>query len=137
MRFAAVNRQKKLPYATGLAAIRIAVDGAGSIFSIYALGDLGSYDLSYNEEDFRIFRFTPEGKFVDKFVSTMNSVGIAVDSQSRVYISETGNIGIYSKDGKPFGSVPNLTGIDAFALDRQNNVYIVHNDRVVKRAAVQ
>lgn len=124
------------PPQVGLAAIRIAVDGAGNIFSIYALGDLGSYQLSYNEEDFRILRFTPEGKFVDKFVPTMNSVGIAVDNQSRIYISETGNIGIYSKDGKTLGAVPNLTGIDDFALDKQNNVYIVHNDRVIKRAAV-
>ncbi len=125
------------PPETGLAAIRIAVDGAGSIFSIYALGDLGTYQLSYNAEDFMIFRFTPEGKFVDKFVRTMNSVGIAVDNQSRVYISETGNIKIYSKDGKPLSTIPDLTGINAFALDKQNSIYIVLADRVIKRAAVQ
>ncbi len=124
------------PLSTGLDAMRLAVDGAGNIFSIYALGDLGSYELSYNEEDFRIFRFTPEGKFVDKFARSMNSVGIAVDNQSRVYVSEGTNIGVYSKNGEPIASVSDLYGIDGFALDRQNNVYIVYKDRVIKRAAV-
>ncbi len=124
------------PPEVGLAAIRIAVDGAGNIFSIYALGDLGSYSLSYNDEDFCIFRFTPEGKFVDKFAHSMNSVGIQIDSQSRIYVSEKTDIGVYSKDGKSVAAVPNLIGVDDFALDRQNNVYIVHSDRVIKRAAV-
>ncbi len=125
------------PYETGLAAIRIAVDGANNIYSIYALGDLGSYQLSYNPEDFMIFRFTPEGKYVNKFVQTMNSCGIEVDNQSRIYISEDKSIAVYSNSGESLASVDNLSGIDAFALDKQNNVYIVHEDRVIKRAAVQ
>ncbi len=125
------------PYETGLAAIRIAVDGANNIYSIYALGDLGSYQLSYNPEDFMIFRFTPEGKYVNKFVQTMNSCGIEVDNQSRIYISEDKSIAVYSNSGESLASVDNLSGIDAFALDKQNNFYSIHDDRVIKRAAVQ
>ncbi len=125
------------PYETGLAAIRIAVDGANNIYSIYALGDLGSYQLSYNPEDFMIFRFTPEGKYVNKFVQTMNSCGIEVDNQSRIYISEDKSISIYSNTGESLAAIDNLSGIDAFALDKQNNVYVVDDDRVIKRAAVQ
>ena len=124
------------PMSTGLAAIRIAVDGAGNIFSVYALGDLGSYTLSYNEEDFRIFRFTPDGKFADKFARSVNSVGIAADNQSRVYVSEGSNIGVYSKNGEPVGSIPDLIGVEGFALDRQNNAYVVYKDRVIKRAGI-
>ena len=125
------------PVDVGLAAIRIAVDGAGNIYSIYALGDLGSYELSYNEEDFVIFRFTPEGKYVNKFVQTMNSVGIETDNQSRIYITEKDNIAVYSNTGEPLAAVYDLPGIDAFALDKKNNVYILNDDRVIKRAAVQ
>lgn len=125
------------PPETGIAAIRLAVDGANNIYSIYALGDLGSYTLSYNSEDFRIFRFNPEGKYVNKFVQSMNSVGIAVDNKSRIYVSNQNLIEIYSRDGDQIPAVPDVRGIDAFALDRQNNIYILNDDYVTKRAAIQ
>ena len=125
------------PFDVGLAAIRIAVDGAGNIYSIYALGDLGSYQLSYNPEDFVIFRFTPEGKYVNKFVQTMDSCGIETDNQSRIYISERNGILVYSNTGESLGAVTNLPGVNAFALDKENNIYVVHDDLIVKRAAVQ
>ncbi len=125
------------PFDIGLAAIRIAVDGAGNIYSIYALGDLGSYQLSYNPEDFVIFRFTPEGKYVNKFVQTMDSCGIETDNQSRIYISERNSILVYSNTGESLGAVTNLSGVNAFALDKENNVYVVNDDLIVKRAAVQ
>jgi hypothetical protein len=124
------------PYETGLAAIRLAVDGAGNIFSIYALGDLGSYQLSYNEEDFMIFRFTPEAKYVNKFVRTMNSCGIAVDNQSRIYISDDDSIIVYNTAGEAVSTIPGLRGIDAFALDKQNFVYVLIDDKVIKRPAI-
>lgn len=125
------------PFDVGLAAIRIAVDGAGNIYSIYALGDLGSYQLSYNAEDFRIFRFTPEGKYVNKFVNTMNSVGIETDNQSRIYISDQDKIEIYSGEGELLSTVSGLLRIDAFSLDKQNNIYVLGDDQIIKRAAVQ
>jgi DNA-binding transcriptional regulator/RsmH inhibitor MraZ len=125
------------PHDVGLAAIRLAVDGAGNIFSVYALGDLGSYQLSYNSEDFMIFRFTPEAKYVNKFVRSMNSVGIAVDNQSRIYISDDSSIIVYNTSGEAVSTVLGLRGIDAFALDKQNNVYVLMDDKVIKRSAVQ
>jgi len=126
------------PYETGLAAIRLAVDGAGNIFSVYAFGDLGSYELSYNEEDLMIFRFTPEGRYVNKFVQTYNSCGIEVDNQSRIYISDNDSIHIYSNTGEPVSAVLYLPrAIDAFALDRQNNIYILSDDKVIKRPAIK
>lgn len=124
------------PFETGLAAIRLAVDGAGNIFSVYAFGDLGSYSLSYNADELLIFRFTPEGKYVNKFVQTMNSVGIEVDNQSRIYISDNDSINIYKNNGELVSSVTDLTSIEAFALDGQNNVYVLLDDKVVKRPAI-
>ena len=125
------------PYETGLAAIRLAVDGAGNIFSVYAFGDLGSYQLSYNEEDLMIFRFTPEGRYVNKFVKTMNSCGIEIDNQSRVYVSANDSVNVYSNTGEPISTVTGLRGIDAFALDKQNNIYILSDDKVIKRPAIK
>lgn len=125
------------PYETGLAAIRLAVDGAGNIFSVYAFGDLGSYSLSYNAEELMIFRFTPEGKYVNKFVESMNSCGIAVDNQSRIYVSDKDSINVYSNTGGQIATVPDVRGIESFALDKQNNIYFVAGDLVFKRAAVK
>ena len=124
------------PYETGLAAIRLAVDGAGNIFSVYAFGDLGSYQLSYNTEELMIFRFTPEGKYVNKFVQSMNSCGIEVDNQSRIYVSDKDSINVYSNLGEQVTTVPGIGNIDAFALDKQNNIYILKDDKVFKRAGI-
>jgi hypothetical protein len=125
------------PKETGLEAIRLAVDGAGNIFSIYAFSDLGSYSLSYNEEDLMILRFTPEGKYVNKFVQTMKSCGIEVDNQSRIYITDGGDLmNIYTNTGQLVNTIPGVSGVNAFALDKDNNVYVLLKDKVVKRAAI-
>ena len=125
------------PPETALSAIRLAVDGAGNIYSVYAFGDLGGYSLSYNREELLIFRFTPEGKYVNKFVESMQSCGIEVDNQSRIYVSEGSEVDVYTNTGQPAGSIHGgLSGIKAFALDKNNNVYVVEKDKVVKRAPV-
>lgn len=124
------------PHETGLAAIRVAVDGAGNIFSVYAFGDLGSYQLSYNTEELMIFRFTPQVKYVNKFVQSMNSCGIEVDNQSRIYISDDDSIKVYSNLGEQVGAVSGVGNADAFALDKQNFIYILRDDRVIKRPAI-
>lgn len=124
------------PRETGLAAIRLAVDGAGGVYSVYAFKDLGSYQLNYDAEDMLIFRFTPEGKYVNKFVHTTESCGIEVDNQSRIYISEQNSINAYSNNGEIISTVSGLEGINAFALDKQNNIYVLMNDKVIKRPAI-
>ena len=125
------------PRETGLAAIRLATDGAGNIFSVYAFGDLGSYQLSYDTEDLVMLRFTPEGKYVNKFVQTMNSCGIALDNQSRIYISDEEQIKIYTNNGALVETVSDLGSIDAFALDKENNIYVLSDDKIVKRPAIR
>ncbi|MEP6904014.1 MAG: hypothetical protein ABJA66_19990 [Actinomycetota bacterium] len=125
------------PRETGLQAIRLAVDSAGNIYSVYAFGDLGSYQLSYNAEDLMIFRFTPEAKYVNKFVESMNSCGIEVDNQSRIYVSDQETIKIYTNNGELVSTVSDLGGINAFALDKQNNIYVLHDDKVIKRPAIK
>jgi hypothetical protein len=125
------------PRTTGLAAIRLAVDGAGNIYSVYAFGDLGSYQLSYNADELMIFRFTPEGKYINKFVETYNSCDIEVDNQSRIYITNQDSINVYTNNGQPVSTISDLKGVDAFALDKQNNVFILNDNKVIKRPAIQ
>jgi hypothetical protein len=125
------------PRETGIEAIRIAVDGAGNIYSVYAFGDLGSYSLNYNAEDLLIFRFTPDGKYVNKFVQSMHSCGIAVDTQSNIYVSDGSAITAFTNIGQPAGIIPETDRATAFALDKNNNVYVLVDDKVIKRAAIQ
>lgn len=124
------------PAVTGVLAIRAAVDGSGNIFSIYALGDIGSYQLNHNSDEFLIYRFTPDGKYVNKFVPTMDSCGIAVDNQSRVYISDHGSISVYTDRGELVSTIGDLSQINAFALDKSNNIYVILGNEVVKRPAI-
>jgi hypothetical protein len=125
------------PRETGLEAIRLAVDGAGNIFSVYAFGDLGSYQLSYDEDDLMVFRFTPEGKYVNKFVKTMNSCGIAIDNRSRIYLSNESSINVYTNTGELVSTISDLGAVNAFALDKDNNIYVLSDDKVVKRPAIK
>lgn len=71
-------------------------------------GDSGSYSLSYNTEELVIFRFTPEGRYVNTFVESMNSCGIAVDNQSRVYVSGKDSVNVYSGTGEQAATFPNV-----------------------------
>jgi sugar lactone lactonase YvrE len=125
------------PRITGLAAIRLAVDGAENIYSIYAFGDLGSYQLSYNPDELMIFRFTPEGKYINKFIETYNSCGIEVDNQSRIYITNQDLINVYTNNGQLVSTISDFKGVDAFALDKQNNIFILHDDKVIKRPVIE
>lgn len=125
------------PRETGISAIRLAVDGAGNIFSVYAFGDIGSYQLSYNDEEMMIYRFTPEAKYVNKFGFSMKSCGIEVDNQSRIYLTDDDSLNIYTNTGEQVATIPNLNHVDAFALDRENNIYILNDDKVFKRAAIK
>lgn len=124
------------PAETATAAIRLAVDNAGNIYSAYAFGDLYSYQLSYNREDLVIVHFSPQGKFINKFAPSMTS-GIAVDSRDRIYIERENEIVVFSSDGKQLASAP--TGhrkLRSFALDKQDNLYFVADKKVIKRAPV-
>ena len=124
------------PQEIAVAAIRLAVDGADNIFSVYALGDLGSYSISSNNDELMIARFTPDGKFVNKFVQTMNSCGIEVDRQSRIYLSANDLIQVYSNTGENVSTISGLSVVNAFALDKDNNVYAIALNRVIKRPAI-
>ena len=67
----------------------------------------------------------------------MKSCGIEVDNQSRIYLSEGSEIDVYTNTGQRAGSINGgLSAITAFALDKNNNVYIVEKDKVVKRPPV-
>jgi streptogramin lyase len=73
---------------------RVVVDGLGNI---YALGSFTS----------GVFKFSPEGKFVNRFGGPgqkrgeLNAVnGIAVDGKGRVFVSDSKGIQVFDSDGR-------------------------------------
>lgn len=118
-------------------AIRLAVDGASNIFAVYALGDVyGEY--SYDDEDLMTFKFTPEGKYVNKFGGEKGMpAAIAVDNQSRVYIATSHDgVRVYNNNGNEIKTVAASPWLTSFALDRENNLYVLTNEKVIKFKSV-
>lgn len=105
---------------------RVAIDGHGNI---YALGTFNN----------AVFKFTPEGKFVNRFGGAGDKPGqlrapgaIAVDGKSRVYVSDIKGIQVFDADGryltvfKPQGSASGMVFNDT------NELFVAARNQVVK-----
>ncbi len=104
---------------------RVTVDGLGNI---YALGTFNN----------AVFKFGPDGKFLDQFGGEGNGPGsldapraIAVDGQGRVYVSElVGPIKVYDSSGQYIEAI-NIQA-PGMRFDDQGNLYVVSRTSVVK-----
>jgi sugar lactone lactonase YvrE len=105
---------------------RVAVDGLGNI---YALGHFNS----------AVLKFTPDGKFVNKFGGAGEQPGqfrapqaIAVDGRGRVYVSDIKGIQVFDSDGryinvfKPSGLASGMT------FHNNNQLFIAARTKFVK-----
>jgi len=108
--------------------VKIALDGLGNI---YALGSFTS----------AVYKFSPDGKFINKFGGKGDEPGlfrstqaIAVDSQSRVYVSDFGGIHVFDSNGRFIKFIKLKPGTIGFALTFNNNdeLFIASRDHVVK-----
>jgi DNA-binding beta-propeller fold protein YncE len=108
--------------------IRVAVDGLGNI---YALGQLAE----------AVFHFSPDGDYVNRFGSGGDEKGqfraagaIAVDNQSRVYVSDIKGIQVFAGDGRYLSTINPPSNAYAFgmAFDDDNFLYLVSNNKVYK-----
>jgi len=102
----------------------LAVDGLGNV-----------YILSGGA----IYRFSPEGKFVNKFGSVGSGRGqfqspqsIAVDNQGRVYVGDSRQVLVFGGDGHFIESFPTAEFVSSLAFDNQNNLWIVARQTVAK-----
>ncbi|HEV7857263.1 MAG TPA: NHL repeat-containing protein [Pyrinomonadaceae bacterium] len=120
-------------------ALRVAVDGLGNTFALYALGAVNG-EHWYDSEDLAVFKFTPAGKYVSKFGSEGSAPGqfkmpnaIAIDNQSRVYVSDTFNgIEIFADDGRYLETIKPPHTVEGMAFDAENHLYIVGANKVSK-----
>ncbi|HEV7698649.1 MAG TPA: hypothetical protein VGO43_00325, partial [Pyrinomonadaceae bacterium] len=95
------------------------------------LGALGSYTLSYNNEDLAIALLTPEAKFIRQFVPTTN-VAELLAGPGGLYVSTGEAITLYDADGTADGFFATSERPDAFTVDNAGNFYIIANNSVAK-----
>ncbi len=120
-------------------ALKVAVDGVGNIFGIYALGSVYG-EHYYDNEDLAVFRFTPEGKYVNRFSGGGKEPGqfssptaIAVDNQSRVYVCDlTEGISIFTADGRYLENLKTPFWVQGMAFDSAGDLLVVSNNKVSK-----
>lgn len=107
---------------------RVAVDGLGTI---YALGTFNS----------AVFRFTSEGKFVNRFSGPGDQPGqiraassIAVDGKGRVYVCDIKGIQVFDADGRYLMALKPDVSSFSMVFNDKNELFVVARKQVIKLA---
>lgn len=105
---------------------RVAVDGLGNI---YALGTFNN----------AVFKFTPEGKFINKFGGSGDQPGqfrapdaIAVDGQGRIYVSDIGRIQVFDTNGRYIDQFKAGGVASGMVFNDKNELFVASRTKVVK-----
>jgi hypothetical protein len=108
---------------------RLTVDGQGNI---YALGSSNN----------AVFKFSQEGKFLNRFGSQGNNAGqfqaveaIAVDGQGQVYVSDIKGIQVFDPDGRYLKTIQLPEGVPfGMAFDQKGNLFVTNRTKVYESA---
>ena len=108
--------------------LRVAVDGLGNIYA------LGTFTNS-------VFKFTPDGRYVNRFGGRGDQPGqfrspqsIAVDNQGRVYVSDFKGVQVFDTNGRyvdVFKPAPIAFGM---VFDQNNQLHVAARTQVLKCA---
>ena len=108
--------------------IEVAVDGLGNIYAL----------LDGHEN--AVFRFSPDGRFLNRFGSAGEEPGqfralhsIAVDGKGRIYVSDNKGIQVFDSDGR-YIDVFQVEGHVAFGLvfNDKNELFVAARTQVIK-----
>ena len=106
--------------------MHVAEDGLGNI---YALGTFNN----------AVFKFTPEGKFVNKFGGKGNEPGqfrapqsIAVDGQGRVYVSDFGHVHVFDANGRYIDQFKVDGGASGMVFNDKDELFVASRSKVNK-----
>jgi len=108
----------------------VVVDGVGNI---YLLGTFNNMAFIYNRD----------GKYQNKFggsgegAGTFQSVdAMAVDDQSRIYLSDFNSLLVYDSNGRYLESHDDISGARALTFDLQGNLYVVSYQEFITKYQV-
>lgn len=107
---------------------RVAVDGLGNI---YALGTFNG----------AVFKFTPDGKFINQFGGKGEEPGqfraansIAVDGKGRVFVDDIKGIQVFDSNGRFLKSFKSEGGASGMVFNDSNELFVVGRTHVIKYA---
>ena len=107
---------------------RVAADGLGNI---YALGSFAN----------GIFKFSPDGKFLNRFGGPGNQAGqitagsaIAVDGRGRVFVSDIKGIQIFDANGRYLSAFKPDGVASGMVFNDKNELFVVARTKVIKFA---
>lgn len=107
---------------------RVAVDGLGNI---YALGTFSN----------AVFKFTPEGKFTNKFGSEGDQQGqlrapqaLAVDGKGRVFVSDIKGVQVFDSEGRYLQTFKTDGAASGMVFNDKNELFVAARKEVVKYA---
>jgi hypothetical protein len=110
---------------------RVALDGLGNI---YALGTFNN----------AVFKFGPDGKFVNRFGGHGNQPGqlsaasaIAVDGLGRVYVSDSKGVQIFDSDGRYLNVFKTDGYASGMVFNDRNELFVAARTKVIKLALAQ
>ena len=107
---------------------RVAMDGLGNI---YALGTFAE----------GVFKFSPEGKFMNRFGGSGSQPGqfqaaqaIAVDGKGRVFVSDIKGIQVFDSDGRYLDTIKVAGSASGLIFNDQNELLVAARNKVIKFA---
>jgi tripartite motif-containing protein 71 len=103
---------------------QVAIDGLGNIYGL----ERGS-----------IFKFSPKGKYMDRFGSSGSQPGqfsspraIAIDGQGQVYVADSDKILLFSSEGQYLTDFPTDGVVDAMVIDEKGAIWGILRDKVTR-----
>ncbi len=113
--------------------LHLALDGLGNMYFLDTLND-------------EVLHFSADGTFINRFGSRGDQTGqftfpeaIAVDSQSQIYVSDSGQIKVFSNDGRYLTSYQMPSGVysvPAMAFDASGALYALGYDKKVYKLKI-
>jgi streptogramin lyase len=107
---------------------RVAADGAGNIFALGRFNDA-------------IFKFSPEGRFLNQFGSGGDQAGqfrapyaITADNQGRVYVADIKGVQVFAPDGRYLDFFPVEGAASGLVFNDKNEIFVVARTQVFKLA---
>ena len=105
----------------------VAIDGLGNL---YIIG--GVFEPA-------VFKFTPEGKYVNKFGTKGNGPGqfnspraIAVDNQSRVYVADVRGIQVFDGNGRYLATFTVDGSATEMTINDKNELFVLARSQVMR-----
>lgn len=108
--------------------MRVAIDGAGNIFA------LGRFNNA-------VFKFSPDGKFVNRFGGSGDQPGqlraphsIAVDGWGRVYVGDIKGVQVFDGNGRYLTTFKPDGPAFGMVFNDKNELFVIARDKVIKYA---